>query len=173
MRKESRKSFLNFTGLSLTKAFAFAAAKSESFADPPPLNTWLHVTIQSPTSPGGTVRATWTAAEGVAGTRYAQTIINAVEASVQAQATFVGGAALGDGGTARFQYVRARTGYLADATVNGHRQDTGATSGGWAFWWRFFDDGGALGVQDVTGNNRVPTLTGGTFATGPVVPSAG
>lgn len=39
------------------------------------------------------------------------------------------------------------------------------------FWWVFTDaGGGTLAVSDATGNNRVPTITGGTFATGPVVP---
>lgn len=39
------------------------------------------------------------------------------------------------------------------------------------FWWMFSDaGGGTLAVADATGNNRVPTITGGTFATGPVVP---
>lgn len=70
---------------------------------------------------------------------------------------------------ARYQYVRGRTGNLADEVVDGHRQDVDPT--GWAFWWRFYDaGGGTLGVEDKTGNNRVPTITGGAFATGPVVP---
>jgi hypothetical protein len=42
---------------------------------------------------------------------------------------------------------------------------------GWDFWWVFSDNGsGGLAVTDATGNNRVPTLTGGTLdAGGPVV----
>ena len=58
---------------------------------------------------------------------------------------------------------------LADAVVDGHRQSVDTS--GWDFWWVFTDaGGGTLAVSDATGNNRVPTITGGTFATGPVVP---
>lgn len=144
-----------------------------AFADQPPLNTWLHVTIQCQTVAGGDqIRATWTVAEGAEGTRYAVTRTNGVEDSVQGQQTFIGGL-IGQAsqGATRYQYVRARTGYLADNVVDGHRQDTDATGGGWAFWWRFFDAGGGVpGVEDKTGNNRVPTITGGVYAAGPVVP---
>lgn len=140
------------------------------FPDQPPLNTWLHMTVQSPATAGGTLRVTWTVAEGAAGTRYVQTRTNGIEASVQAQSTFVGGLAVGNGDETGFrcQYVRGRTGYLADAVVDGHRQDTDTSA--WNYWWRFYDDGGNLAVEDKTGNNLVPTITGGTFATGPVVP---
>lgn len=144
-----------------------------TFATPPPLNTWLHVTIQCQTLAGGDqVRATWTVAEGVEGTRYAVTRANGIEDSVQAQAIFIGGDAIsGAAGqpASRYQYVRGRTGYLADAVVDAHRQSVDTS--GWDFWWVFTDaGGGTLAVSDATGNNRVPTITGGTFATGPVVP---
>lgn len=144
-----------------------------TFATPPPLNTWLHVTIQCQTLAGGdSVRATWTVAEGAEGTRYAVTRANGIEDSVQAQAIFIGGDAISSAAgqpASRFQYVRGRTGHLADAVVDAHRQSVDTT--GWDFWWVFSDaGGGTLAVADATGNNRVPTITGGTFATGPVVP---
>ncbi len=143
------------------------------FADQPPLNTWLHMTLQCQSAGDGSqVRATWTTAEGAAGTRYAATRANGIEGSVQAQATFIGGLALGNGVEAgvRFQFVRGRTGNLANAVVDGHRQDT--DTAGWSFWWRFYDNGGGgVAVQDKTGNNRVPAMTGATLAAGPVVPS--
>lgn len=143
-----------------------------AWPDQPPLNTWLHVTWQAQTTAGGDqIRATWTVAEGAEGTRYAATRANGIEDSVQAQALFVGGLVAGQPGqpAVRVQYIRARTGYLDNATVDGHRHDV--DTAGWDYWLRFFDaGGGTLGVEDMTGNNRVPTITGGTFATGPVVP---
>lgn len=144
-----------------------------TFATPPPLNTWLHVTLQGTTLAGGdTLRATWTVAEGAAGTRYAVTKANGIEDSVQGEVVFIGGNGISGQAAqpaCRYQYVRGRTGNLADEVVDGHRQDVDPT--GWAFWWRFYDaGGGTLGVEDKTGNNRVPTITGGAFATGPVVP---
>lgn len=143
------------------------------FGDQPPENTWLFMAIQVHPNSGGTprqIRATWTTAEGAAGTIYAQTHANGVEDSVQAEQVFLGGL-IGQPGQAavRFQYVRGRTGYLDDAAVATHRQAIDTSP--WEFWLRFFNDGGNLGVEDKTGNNRVPVLTGGTFVAGPVVPS--
>jgi hypothetical protein len=147
-----------------------------NWATPPILNTWLHVTIQATTTAGtDTVRATWKEAEDLGATRYAVTRANGIENSVQGQQVFIGGLAQGDGNAtgARFQYIRARTGNLADGVVDGHEQDTDASGGTWAFWWRFFDAGGGTpGVEDLSGNNRVPTITGGVYADGPVVPAA-
>lgn len=139
-----------------------------AWATQPPLNTWLHVTLQSTASAGGTLRATWALAEGEDDTRYEVTRTNGVESSVQAQAVFIGGLALGNGDETgvRFQHFRARTGYLDDSTVASHRQSTDTT--GWDFWW-YFDDTGSIPLRDLTCNDRIPTQTGGTLESGPVV----
>lgn len=146
-----------------------------AWATQPPPDTWVHVTLQMRTIAGGdTVRATWALAEGVDETRTAATRANGIEDSVQGEVLTIGGLGIGTVAQPAFrvQYVRARTGCLDDAVVDGHRQDTDVS--GWDYWLRFYDaGGGALGVEDLTGNNRVPTITGGSFASGPVVPSAG
>lgn len=138
----------------------------------PPPNTWVHVTMQcTPSSGTDTIRATWALAEGPDDTRTATTRANGVENSVQGQQVFVGGVETGQAsqGAMRVQHVRARTGNLADAVVDGHRHDTDTS--GWAYWWKFVDaGGGVLSVQDLTGNGRTPTITGGSFVAGPVVP---
>lgn len=143
-----------------------------AWATQPPANAWVHVTLQCSSIAGGDqIRATWALAEGVDDTRTAATRANGVENSVQGQQVFVGGIETGPvgQGTMRVQHVRARTGNLADAVVDGHRHDTDTS--GWAYWWKFVDaGGGALGVQDLTGNGRTPTITGGSFVAGPVVP---
>lgn len=143
-----------------------------AWASQPPVNTWVHVTLQAtPSSGTDQIRATWALAEGPDDTRTAATRANGVENSVQGQQVFVGGVETGQvgQGTMRVQHVRARTGNLADAVVDGHRHDTDVS--GWAYWWKFVDaGGGVLGVQDLTGNGRTPTITGGSFVSGPVVP---
>jgi len=137
----------------------------------PPLNTWLFVSIQAQTVAGGDqLRATFTPAEGVEGTHYAAARTNGVEDSVQGEQIYMGGL-IGMAGQAavRIQYVRGRTGWLDDATVATHRQSTDTSI--WDFWLRFSDaGGGALAAEDLTGNNRIPVITGGAFATGPIVP---
>jgi hypothetical protein len=143
-----------------------------NWASHPPKDTWLYVTLQSPNTAGGTIRATWRRAEGanpaatVAGTR-----TNGIEGSVPVVSLTLGGTGginARDAGT-RFQYVRVRTGTRTDNLVESDRSSTDPT--GWDFWWIFSDNGaGGLAVTDATGNNRVPTLTGGTLdAGGPVV----
>lgn len=138
----------------------------------PDTGVWYHVTLQCTSiADGDTVRATFAPAEGAEGSRIAATRANGVENSVQGQQVFVGGVEQGTvgQGAVRVQYVRARTGNLANEVVDGHRHDTDVS--GWAFWWRFYDaGGGALGVEDKTGNGRTPTITGGSFVSGPVVP---
>lgn len=158
------------------EVYAYGAADTNTghtvWAVQPPVNTWLHVTLQCTTIAGGdTIRATWALAEGVDDTRTALTRANGVENSVQGQQVFVGGMEHGTvgQGAMRVQHVRARTGNLDNAVVDAQRHATDVS--GWAYWWKFVDaGGGALGVQDLTGNGRTPTITGGTFEAGPVVP---
>lgn len=129
----------------------------------PPLGVWLYVTLQSSPDAGGTLRASWALAEDLSAPVHAITRNNGIEHSVTSDATYVGGP------SARFQYVRGRTGYLSDDVVASHRQLVDVS--GWDFWWRFYDGGsGQLAVEDLTGNGRVPVLTDGTLTTGPVVP---
>lgn len=145
-------------------------------ANPPPLNTWLYVTMRGPASAGGNVVATWTAAEGASGTTYTAQRASAIEGSVGTLSFALNGSGSatngcsGNGLNVRYQFVRGRTGRLTDEQTAADRHSTDVT--GWAFWWAFVDDGsGGVAVTDETGNGRTPTLANPILSTGPVVPS--
>lgn len=148
------------------------AAGHTAFDTQPTAGVWYHATLQcTSVADGDTLRATFAPAEGPPGTRIVQTRTNGVEDNVQGQQVYVGGQQEGTAGqgAVQVQFIRARTGNLANEVVDGHRHDTDVS--GWAFWLKFVDaGGGALGVQDLTGNGRTPTITGGSFVSGPVVP---
>lgn len=140
-----------------------------NWASHPPYDTWLYLTMQSPNTVGGTIRVTWTVAEGAPSTVYAATRANGIEGSVPVVSLVLGGTNAVNAREAgsRFQYVRVRTGTRTDNLVESDRTSTDPT--GWDFWWVFEDNGvGGLAVRDATGNSRVPTLTGGTLSVGPV-----
>lgn len=80
-----------------------------------------------------------------------------------------GGGNTNEGLTVSYQYVRA---YASERTLTEvgdslNSVDTTNT----LFWWVFEDNGaGGVTVRDASGNNRVPTLIGGTLTTGPTAP---
>lgn len=144
-------------------------------ANPPPLNTWLYMSLRGPATAGGNIVATWTLAEGADSTVYTAQRASGIEGSVPATSVTLNGSGSGANGSGnglnvRFQFVRGRTGRLSDGQVNADRLSTDVA--GWAFWWLFSDNGGGgVAVTDETGNGRVPTLVNATLSTGPVVPS--
>ena len=81
-----------------------------------------------------------------------------------------GGAANAGLNNMKFQYVRAFNSERNLTQIGNDRLAVNANEA--LFWWVFEDNGvGGVTVRDASGNNRVPTLTGGTLVAGPVVPS--
>jgi len=80
-----------------------------------------------------------------------------------------GGGYPSEGLNMSYQHVRAFIGQRSLADLENDAGSADTTDA--LFWWVFEDNGsGGVSVRDATGNNRVPTLIGGTLTTGPVAP---
>jgi hypothetical protein len=137
----------------------------------PALNQWYHVTISAdPDANTGLFRATMQAiADG--STQYSQTRAKGFTGTLNHEGFEINGGGDATSGldAIRFQYVRAYATERSLSTIAADRAATDLTDA--LFWWVFEDNGsGGVTVRDATGNGRVPTLTGGTLAVGPVVP---
>lgn len=139
-----------------------------TFTDPPAADTWIDIAIRMPATAGGAIVGSWQLAESSGSVRTAQNM-NDVENSLYAQDVRVGAGSNGSGGQAiQAQYIGIYNRVMTDQEIADQRTAPDYTSA-YSFWV-FYDGGaGALAVRDASGNNRVPTLTGGTLtASGPV-----
>lgn len=137
----------------------------------PPQGEWYHITISADSDVNaGVFRATLQALADAA-TQYSQTRAKGFTGTLNHVGFEInGGGATNAGQTSiSFQYVRAYATERSLATIAAQRGAPDLTDA--LFCWVFEDNGsGGVAVRDATGNNRVPTLVGGTLVAGPVVP---
>lgn len=139
-----------------------------TFADPPTANTWIDIAVRMPAAAAGAIVGSWQPAETADTVRTAQNMSD-VENSLAAQDVRVGAGANPSGGQAlEVQYVGIYNRILSDAEILAQRA-TPDYATAYSFWVFSDAGGGVLAVRDASGNNRVPTLNGGTAtANGPV-----
>lgn len=139
-----------------------------AFADPPPADTWLDIAVRMPAAAAGAIVGSWQPAETADTVRTAQNMSD-VENSLAAQDVRVGAGANPSGGQAlEVQYVGIYNRVFTDGEVLAQRT-TPDYATAYSFWVFSDAGGGVLAVRDASGNNRVPTLNGGTAtANGPV-----
>lgn len=95
--------------------------------------------------------------------------VKGVENSLTGNRIDLNGGGVDDGWTNGIRYaeVRAYASQRSDAQRQADLTNTDPT--GALFWWRFTDNGGAVAVEDRTGNGVLPTIVGATVATGPTL----
>ncbi len=163
----------NFPDYSLAVGDSQTGFSGGQLSAMPPDGEWVFMTLTADsTADIGNFRASWQGLD-TEDVQVAQQRVKGLTGAL----SHVGFEINGGGGVTEglnniaYQYVRA---YANDRHAAGQTQTdrNSIDTTGALFWWVFEDNGsGGVAVRDVTGNNRVPAITGGTLVAGPVVPA--
>lgn len=148
-------------------------APEDGSAANPPAGVWCFLTFScdGTTGTSGLMQASVESLDETTRTYAQGGRTKGVEDSLQGNRVDLngGGRDFGWANGIRYAEVRAYNGQRSQVQRQADKFNTSDTTGA-LFWWRFSDAGdGSLSVGDLTGNDLIPTIVGGTLEAAPTI----